>query len=275
MAAFEAVIREVIPEAPGTVTLRLDPGAPSEYRAGQFLSIDPAKLPATQALAVELQERKGRRELPRAYSLASAPHEPLLAITVKEDPPGAFPALLSPYLCLDAKVGDVLPYTGFNGLYTLPRDLPEAAHVVHVCAGSGIVPNWGILKDALHRGLPARHTLLNSNRAWGEVIYRDQLTKLAAAHPARLEIVHALTRDVAHPEGVRVVPGRITETLLRETVPDFSNAWFYVCGPSIPTHERRAARARGEEAPPRFLECMRSLLQSLGVDRKRISAEGW
>lgn len=277
MPAFDAVVREVIPEAPDTVTLLLDPGEPVSYRAGQFLSIDPHRVEATSARARALEERKKHRERPRAYSLASAPHEPLVAITVKKDEEGVFPTLLSPHLVHDVRPGDALPFTGFSGLYALPDDLPPDAQIVHLCAGSGIVPNYSILKDVLHRKLPVRQTLLYSNRSWAETIYAQDLAARVMAHPGRLEMVLSLTRDAAVPNGldVEVSPFRIDEQLVRMRVPELSKAWFFVCGPSVTAHERRAARMKGEAPPVRFLESMKALLLGLGVTKDRLFYEGW
>jgi ferredoxin-NADP reductase len=276
MPTYEAIVREVVPEAPETVTIRLDCRAPVTYRAGQFLTIDPFTVAEVAGKALELQDRKGRKERPRAYSLASAPHEEFVAITVKEDPPGAYPALLSPWLVRGLKEGDAVSVAGFNGLYTLPDELPADAHVVHVCAGSGIVPNFAMLKDALHRGLPAKQTLLFSNRRWLDVIYGEELARLALAHPGKLRVVHALTRDPFAPPDVEVRGERIGSALIRECVPELEKAWFFVCGPSVSQHERAEARARGEKPQPKFLESVRAfLLEELGVAKARVFTEGW
>lgn len=273
---FETVVREVVRETADAVTLVLDPGQEVAYRAGQFLSIDPHALEATRERAREVEERKGRKERPRAYSLASAPHEAHLAITVKAEEEGAYPSVLSPWLVDGARPGDRIPVTGFSGLYTIPDELPAGAHVVHLCAGSGIVPNWSMIKDALHRELPYPQTLVFSNRKWSDVLFARPLTELAAKKRDRLEVVHALTRECTAPDGVRVVPRRIDAELLRELIPDLGNAWFFVCGPSVPTWERQAARARGEKPAPRFLECLKSVLtDELGIDRRRVWSEGW
>ena len=77
---------------------------PRDYRAGQFLNVNPHEIEATRALAADLERRKGKKERPRAYSLASAPHEARFAITIKEESGGTFPPLLTPWLCRDAKV---------------------------------------------------------------------------------------------------------------------------------------------------------------------------
>lgn len=275
MPQFDAVVREVVNEAPSTVTLYLEAPVEPAYRAGQFINVDPHRLEATRALAAELQERKGKPERPRPYSLASAPHEPLLAITIKEEPAGEYPCLLSPHLVREVRAGDVLPCSGFNGFYVLPRDLPDDAHVVHLCAGSGIVPNFAIIKDALHRGLPQRHTLLYGCRKWEELIFRDQLQALARQHPDRFEWIACLSRDPSAPADVRVQPGRVDAERVRQLVPSLDDAWFFACGPSVPMHEKRAARARGEAVQPRFLESIRAGLESLGVPKARVLAEGW
>lgn len=275
MAHFDATVRSVVHEAPATVTLHLEAPVPNDYRAGQFISVDPHRIESTKALAKQLQELKGRSEKPRPYSLASAPHEPLLAITIKEEPHGEYPCLISPHLVHGVKVGDVLPCSGFNGFYHLPEDLPDDAHVVHLCAGSGIVPNFGIIKDALHRGLPQKHTLLYGGRKWEDIIYRDALQALAKAHPDRFEWKACLSRDPAAPDEVIVRKHRVNAELVQEVVPDMERAWFFVCGSSIPKHEKRAARATGAILEPRFIETMRAGLEELGVPRARIQAEGW
>lgn len=275
MPSFQATIRQIDRETPDTVTLWLEPSERHDYLAGQFLNVDPHAVAATAGLARTLEAQKGRKERPRPYSLASAPHEPLLAITVKEEPPGPYPALLSPWLVHRAQVGDVLSCSGFSGFYTLPDELPAHTHLVHLCAGSGIVPNFGLIKDALHRGLPQRHTLLYSARTWDDVIYRQALVELAAAHPDRLEVVFALTRDPTAPEGVTVWPGRIGQAEVHRGAPSLEHALFFVCGPSVTQHERREARARGETPAPKFLECLREMLSGMGVPRQQVHYEGW
>ena len=51
--------------------------------------------------------------------------------------------------------------TGFTGPYTLPPDIESRTdHLVHLCAGSGVVPNYSIIKHALHTGMNLRHTMI-------------------------------------------------------------------------------------------------------------------
>jgi NAD(P)H-flavin reductase len=51
--------------------------------------------------------------------------------------------------------------SGFAGPYTLPEDVESKTdHVVHLCAGSGSVPNFSILKHALRFHPKIRHTFI-------------------------------------------------------------------------------------------------------------------
>src|SRR5262249_40352921 len=73
---------------------------PRECGAGQFCTIAPPQSADLAPGTSFLEHLKGKREPPRAYSLTSAPHERLVAITIKEEPyvPGTtkYPPLLSP-----------------------------------------------------------------------------------------------------------------------------------------------------------------------------------
>lgn len=275
---FEVVVREVVRETADTVTLVFDvsPEAPP-YRAGQFLSIDPRQFPALASQLAQLEAFKGRKELVRAYSMASAPGEPL-AITIKEEPyqPGAtlYRPLLSPYLVRHVAVGTRMEVLGFTGPYNLPDDIEERTdHLLHVVAGSGVVPNWSILKFALkaHPGL--RHTFVYSNKTWDDVIFRDALNALAEEQPERLTVVHMLTRQTALPAFVR--QGRVTRELLAELPVDPQRAFAYVCGPAITPWDRRVALTSAVAAAPRFLESTLFHLKELGFARDRIRHESY
>lgn len=281
---YEATVASVHWETHDTATLRLDVGeARAEYRAGQYLNVDPHQFPALAPLTAFLEDRKGRREPARSYSMASAPHERHLAITVKDEPylPGVslYPPLLSPFLVHALPVGARLRLTGFMGPYILPPDVDErTAHVLHVIAGSGMVPNFALIKDALHRGLRVQHTLLATNKTWQDVLFREELLALERAHPERLRIVHALTRE---PDGARfgerVRQGRITQALIEELLPEDpaqrERLLVYACGPAITPWDRRKALETRTTATPRFMETVIGHLHALGVGDKRIKRE--
>jgi len=279
---IEAMVADVVVETPDTVTLVLFTGGePLEYRPGQFVTIAAHQFQPLAQLVAWLEDAKGKREPPRAYSLASEPGERDLAITVKEERyvsgETRYPPLLSPFLVRGLARGTRMVITGFTGPYILPPD-PEsrADHLVHLVAGSGVVPNWSILKHAVREHPRLRHTVVYSSRTWGDVIYREALARLEAEHGDRVRVVHLLTREgepERHGPGVR--RGRISAALLRELVPDPRACLVYACGPALGPRERETARARGEAPAPRFLEAALAAAQEIGVPADRVQRESW
>src|SRR5262249_28588506 len=82
----QSLVADVIVETPDTATLVLFTGNDRlEYSAGHFLTIDPHQFEALERFTAFLEDLKGQREPPRAYSMCSAPHERYLAVTVKEE----------------------------------------------------------------------------------------------------------------------------------------------------------------------------------------------
>jgi len=279
---LEVMVADVIVETPDTSTLVFFTGNDRlEYRAGHFLTIDPHQFEALERFTAFLEDLKGKRELPRAYSMCSAPHERYLAVTVKEEQyvsgSTKYPPLLSPMLVKRTVRGMRLTVTGFTGPYTLPDDIEsQTDHIVHICAGSGSVPNFSMLKFALKHHPRLRHTFIYSNKTWDDVIFRDGLTELEANNADRLRVIHTLTRE---PDITRCGPlvrkGRVNAPLIRELVPDVENCIVYVCGPGISKWDREAAKEQGEAPQARFLETVITDLLSLGVPNRRIKRESY
>jgi 3-ketosteroid 9alpha-monooxygenase subunit B len=276
------VVADVVQETADTVTLLLDAGDdPRDYKAGQYVSIDPHQFPALAGYASYFEDAKGRKEPPRAYSMCSTPDEPYLAITIKEEyyekGKTKYPPLLSPFLVHHDLQGERLEVTGYAGAYVLPDRVAELTdHLVHLCAGSGSVPNVSILKAALKHHSRLRHTFIYSNKTWDDVIYRDLLGALEEQHPERLRVFHTLTREpdtFAYSD--RRLRGRISPELIARLSGDTSACWFYACGPAITVWEKRAAKAEAREAAPRFMESVHDALKDLGVPREHFKEEAF
>lgn len=279
---LEVMVAETIIETHDTTTLVFFTGNDRlEYKAGHFLTLDPHDFPELERFTAFLEDLKGKKEPPRAYSLASAPHEKYLAITVKEERyirgQTKYPPLLSPLLVRRIQKGRRMTITGFTGPYTLPDDIEDRTDTLyHICAGSGIVPNYSILKHCLHERPRLKHVLIYSNKTWGDVIYGPHLNQLAAQYPDKLQIVYTLTREPSVANlGPHVRSGRVNEALLRELIRDPSHAHVYCCGPAISQYDRQAARERGEQPAPRFMETVMQALIALGVPPKQIHRESY
>jgi ferredoxin-NADP reductase len=279
---LEVMVADNIVETHDTTTIILFTGNDRlEYQAGHFLTIDPHDFPELERFTAYLEDVKGKKEPPRAYSLASAPHEKYLAITVKEERyvrgQTKYPPLISPLLVRRLHKGRRLPITGFTGPYTLPADIESKTDTIyHVCAGSGIVPNYSIIKHCLAERPNLKHILLYSNKTWGDVIYGQHLNQLAAQHPDKLTVVHTLTRE---PNVASLGPnyrsGRIGEQLLAEFIRDPAASQVFCCGPGITKWDREAAKLKNEPPMPRFLESALAGLAAIGVPPKQIHRESY
>jgi ferredoxin-NADP reductase len=279
---MEVMVADAVVETPDTTTLVLFTGNDRlDYRAGHFLTLDPHQFTALGRFTAYLEDLKGKKEPPRAYSLTSAPHEKHIAITIKEEQyvsgTTRYPPLLSPLLVRRTPKGTRMNITGFTGPYVLPEDIEQRTdHLVHVVAGSGSVPNFAILKDSLATGKELRHTFIYSNKTLDDIAFRVPLEQLERNHPDRITVVHTLTRQTDPSVfGPKVRAGRITAELLRELIPDPNSCIAYVCGPAINAWDRRAAEEKGEKPAPRFLETVIKLLGDLGVSKDRIKRESY
>jgi 3-ketosteroid 9alpha-monooxygenase subunit B len=278
---MEVMVADVIVETPDTTTLVLFTGNDRlDYKAGHFLTVDPHQFESLERFIAFFEDVKGKKEPPRAYSMTSAPHEKYLAITVKEERYVSkltkYPPLLSPLLVKRTVRGMRLAITGFTGPYTLPDDIEaKTEHLVHVCAGSGSVPNFAILKHALISHAKLRHTFLYSNKTWDDIIFRDELTKIEREHSDRVRVIHTLTREEPPPRSHNVRRGRIDAALLRDAIPDPSACVVYACGPAIGPFDKQAAKEKGVEPAPRFLEAALAGLAEIGVAKDRIKHESY
>jgi 3-ketosteroid 9alpha-monooxygenase subunit B len=277
---FEVTISDVIVETPDTVTLVMTGGEPFVYKAGQFCTIDPHQFEVIAGMTRFLEDLKKHKEPPRAYSMASAPHEPL-AITIKEETYESgstkYPPLLSPVLVRSVLKHSRMIVSGFTGPYTFPDNIVEKTdHVVHIVAGSGSVPNWSMLKHAVRFVPELRHTFIYSNKTWNDVIFRDALNAFCAEHQDRVRLVHCLTRQdvpAEAPPGTR--RGRVSADLLRELIPDPTKVMIYACGPALSQYDRAAAREKGIDPTPRFMESVSAAVKEIGVPKDRYKTEAY
>ena len=279
---MEVMVADVIRETHDTTTLVLFTGNDRlDYKAGHFITIAPQQFEALARWTHYLEDLKGKKEPPRAYSLASSPSEKQLAITIKEEEyvtgRTKYPPLLSPVLVRRTPPGTRMVVTGFAGPYIMPDDIESRTdHLVHICAGSGSVPNYSIIKYCLDMGLKLSHTMIYGNKTWDDIIYRDQLAELQRQHPDKLRVIHALSREPDAPSrGPDIYASRVTEDLIRKFIPDPTAIEVFACGPAISKFDKLAAKKTGEELKPRFMESVVESLNNIGVPKKKVHKESY
>ena len=188
---------------------------------------------AGQHVDVRLTAPDGYRAQ-RSYSVASAPEDGRLALTVDRLDDGE----VSPYLTDELMAGDMLELRGPIGGWFV-WEAKDGGPLLLVGGGSGVVPLMAMIRHraAVGSEVPAR--LVYSSRSYEEVIYREELEKLAAGDDG-LEVIHTLTRS--RPEGWEGYGRRIDAEMLEEVAwPPEENPLAFVCGPTPLVEEAAGA----------------------------------
>lgn len=185
----------------------------------------------------------------RSYSIASAPEETgRIAITVERLEEGE----VSPYLVDELRVGDKLELRGPIGGYFV-WEAQMGGPLLLIAGGSGIVPFMAMIRHRHSVGSTVPTRLLYSSRSFDEIIYRDELDRLASGD-SMLEVIFTLTR--VQPPGWTGYHSRIDSGLLREIAwPPEQHPLVFICGPT------------------QFVETAASGLTSLGYEPARIKTE--
>lgn len=159
----------------------------------------------------------------RSYSVASAPEQGWLELTVEDLADGE----VSPYLTEELRPGDQLELRGpIGGYFTWTT--ADGGPLLLIAGGSGIVPLMSMLRYRAQAGSDIPVTLLYSSRTWEEIIYRDELVRLEGEPATR--VVHTLTRG--HPPDWNGYTRRIDRAMLAEVSGGASDGHAYICGPT-------------------------------------------
>ena len=75
-----------------------------------------------------------------------------------------------------------------------------------IAAGSGITPMMSIAASVLAADDKSTVTLLYGNRRSDTVMFADEVADLKDAYPARMQIIHVLSRE---PQEVELYSGRL------------------------------------------------------------------
>jgi ferredoxin-NADP reductase len=211
LAWQRTTVLQLIQETPQVKSLVLDVPGWLGHHAGQHLDV---RLTAEDGYQAE-----------RSYSIASAPVEPQVTLTVERLADGE----VSPYLTDELRPGDALELRGpIGGWFTWRPE--EGGPLLLVAGGSGIAPLMAMIRQRAAVQSPVPVCLLYSSRASEEIIYRKELDR-RAADDMDLQVVYTLTRS--QPPGWAGYARRIDRAMLEEV------AWapeerplVFVCGPT-------------------------------------------
>jgi ring-1,2-phenylacetyl-CoA epoxidase subunit PaaE len=161
----------------------------------------------------------------RSYSICARVGAPP-RIGVREVAGGA----VSGWLVRGIKAGDTIDALPPAGTFT--PDLSEPGQHVLIAAGSGITPMMSIAASVLAADDKSTVTLLYGNRRSDTVMFADDVADLKDAHPARMRIIHVLSRE---PQEVELHSGRLDHDRLTRLLPATVNVaevdHWWLCGP--------------------------------------------
>jgi len=204
-------VSDVVPETARAATLLLEVEDWPGHRPGQHVDI---RLTAEDGYQAE-----------RSYSIASAPDDRALALTVERIDDGE----LSPWLTEVASPGDSFEIRGPVGGYFV-WDAADSAPVLLVGGGSGVVPLMSMARHRARRETGTRMRLLYSARSEEDLLYRDELDEMAAANDG-FEVVYTLTRS-SH-DGWSGLQRRVDAQMLSDvSFPERQSSPVFVCGPT-------------------------------------------
>ena len=227
-------VAEIVQETPRVASLYLHVPDWQGHLAGQHVDV---RLTAEDGYVAE-----------RSYSIASAPEDPRLALTVERLDDGE----VSPYLVGELRVGDRLELRGpIGGFFVWSADDQQPLFLVG--GGSGVVPLMAMLRHRARAANKRPAHLLYSSRTLADVIYRQELDRLAAAGDG-LSVFHTLTRE--KPAGWTGYTRRVDQSMIQEVAwPVREMPATFICGPTT------------------FVEAAASLLVAMGYDPRSIKTE--
>jgi len=222
-------VAAVTPVGRDTVTLELErPGAPLRHEPGQF---------AFLRLHADAVSGEGH-----PFTIASAPTEPRLRFTIKAS--GDYTARVP-----DVKVGDRATVHGSFGHFSYR--FKGGSRLLMIAGGVGITPMLSMLRHLEATGDPRPVTLIWGVRSEADILYRQELAKMAARR-GNLRIVYVLSEQTDAPGERGFIDRPMLDRLLG---PPEREATVFLCGPPVMMRKVSAA------------------LHGLGIPRRRVHVE--
>ncbi|HSW80817.1 MAG TPA: RnfABCDGE type electron transport complex subunit D [Candidatus Saccharimonas sp.] len=208
------------------------PERPFTYKPGQYMEFT-FQHPQTDA--------RGAR---RYFTLASSPTEPDLRVGVKfYQPSSSYKRWF-----FTVKPGTPLIAAQLGGDFTLPKD--QTRKLAFIAGGIGATPFRSMIKYLLDTNQQRDIAMIYGAKTPADLVYRDVFETARQTMGAR--ITYALGSGGVQPPMYNT---RITDSLIKQAIPDFAERLFYISGP-------HAMVVAAEEA-----------LHTLGVPRRNIKKD--
>jgi glycine betaine catabolism B len=159
----------------------------------------------------------------RYFTLASSPTEDSIRLGIKFFENG------STYKKALIDMSSKTPIVGaqLSGEFTLPDDLRKK--LVFIAGGIGITPYRSMIKYLIDRKQKRDIVIFYTNKKEDEIIYKEIFDQ--AEKDCGIKTVYTLTDTDSIPKNWQGKIGRINETIICETLPDYVDRNYYLSGP--------------------------------------------
>ena len=226
-------IIQITDETHDTKTFRVKNDAQMNFIAGQFC-------------LVSQPDHEKFNQLTRPFTFSSSPAEVnFFEMTIKKM--GEFTSAM-----FELNIDDRLQILGPRG-ESLNFNESIQEDLVFLAGGSGITPFMSILQYWLAKKLSNKITLLYANRTDQDIIYKEQLNRIAKDHK-KFRLIHILGTASSEIHGE---VGRISQKITERYVSEPLEKIWYICG------------------PPPMVEAMKDMLITMKIPKRNWRVEQW
>jgi ferredoxin-NADP reductase len=207
MIEFDTDVLDIIQRTRDVKSFRFKPKSDAEFKAGQFFLV-----------TIDV----GGKKRTKHFSFSNSPTEKGYIEFTKRLTESPFSKALDRLQKKDwARVK--MPY----GSFTLEGGTDKIAFL---SGGIGITPIRSICKYALDLRLSTDIVLLYSSYTEKGIIFREDLDRIKSG-AENIDVIYTLTSPDIDKNSWGGKTGYIDERMIKETIPDFSERTFYICGP--------------------------------------------
>jgi len=228
----ELKIKEIIQRTHNVKSFRLETTKRADFKAGQYM------------MATIKSDGK---DLSRFLSISNSPTEKCYIEFTKKLTDSDFSRTLNLL-----KVGDVVGVRYPFGKFIFDGEYKKIAFL---SGGIGITPIRSITKYVIDKKLGTDMVLIYGNQCIDDVAFKDDFDQMQKESP-NFRVIHVLNDDTKCDIPVKV--GFITKEIVMESLLDYTERKFYICG------------------PPAMVDAMKKiLLEGLGLSKDCIIEENF
>ncbi|MBL7157694.1 MAG: FAD-dependent oxidoreductase [Candidatus Omnitrophica bacterium] len=233
MVEFETRLIDVIERTNTVKSFRFEEKPGEGFKPGQFFS---------------LTIKVGLADQTKYFSFSNSPTEKGYIEFTKRITESEFSKALD-----KLEAGDIAKIKMPLGKFTLEE---EHEKIAFLSGGIGITPIRSMCKFVVDKKLKTDIVLLYSNRTEAGIIFRGDFDDMVGR--SNLRVVHTLTSSDIDKKAWKGRTGYITDTMIKEEIPDYKERIFYICG------------------PPKMVEGMANILKDkLALSKDKIRTENF